>query len=147
MRFVIFVAALSGLSLSAAFITPSTPYSTDQWIMGLGGALALVAAGATVWLMRNPLASVAVLPAVITAALVGNFLPYQLGLWDLSAQDYGAADQSGAVRLAFLLAWSLLGTVALGLAVGLLTDAAHLVVSARLSPDTGDDGRPGFHPG
>lgn len=147
MRFVLFALALVGLSFAAAFITPSTPHSTDRWIMGLGAALALVAAGASVWLTRNPLASVGVVPAVITAALVGNFLPYQLGLWDLSAHDYSSDDESGAVRLAFLLAWSLLGAVVVGLAVGLLTDAAHLVVNARLWPGARDDSHRGLDPG
>jgi len=147
MRFVLFLSALAGIFFAVAFFTPSTPYSTDQWIMGLGAVLALAAAGASVWLTRNPFASLAVLPAVATAVLVGNFLPYQLGLWDLATQDYSADGQSGAVRFAFLLAWSLLGAVLLGLLVGLLTEVAHTVINARLWPEARDDSHRGLRPG
>lgn len=147
MRFVVFLLALAGLFFVVAFFTPSTPYSTDQWIMGLGTVLAFAAAGASVWLTRNLFASVAILPAVATAVLLGNFLPYQIGLWDLSPQDYSADGQSGAVRFVFLLAWSLLGAVLLGLVVGLLTEVAHTVISARLWPEARDDSHHGLHPG
>ena len=126
-RFVLFLLAVSGLSLALAFITPQTPDSTDHWIMGLGAATAVAAAGAAVWLTENPLASVALLPLALASAIIGNYLPYLTGLWGLSVQDFGSADFPAG------LAYLSLGTLALGLILGLVTEAAHWAVDTRLT--------------
>ncbi len=140
-RFVLFLLAVSGLSLSLAFITPHTPNSTDHWIMALGAAAALLAAGAAVWLTENPLASVALLPLALASAMIGNYLPYLTGIWGLRVQDFDSAEFP--MGLAFLS----LGTLALGLILGLVTEAAHLVVNTWLARGAGDDGQPELHPG
>jgi hypothetical protein len=79
MRFVLFILAVSGISLALAFVTPRTPDSTDHWIMGLGAGIAMLAAGVAVWLTENPLASVALLPLALASAIAGNYLPYLHG--------------------------------------------------------------------
>ncbi len=140
-RFVLFLLAVSGLSLVLAFITPKTPDATDHWIMGLGAAIALVAAGTAVWLTENPLASVALLPLALASAMIGNYLPYLTGIWGLSVGDFGSADFP--VGLAYVG----LGTLVLGLILGLATEAAHFAVDTWLRRGAGDDGHPELHPG
>jgi hypothetical protein len=129
------------MSLVLAFITPKTPDTTDHWIMGLGTAIALAAAGTAVWLTENPLASVALLPLALASAMIGNYLPYLTGIWGLSAGDFGSADFP--VGLAYVG----LGTLVLGLILGLGTEAAHFAVDTWLRHGAGDDGRPKLHPG
>ena len=140
-RFVLFLLAVSGMSLMLAFITPKTPSSTDHWIMGVGVAVALVAAGVAVWLTENPLASVALLPLALASAMVGNYVPYLTGIWGHSAQDFGSDDFP--VGLAYVG----LGTLALGLILGLATEAAHFAIDTWLGRGAGDDSRPELHPG
>ncbi len=140
-RFVLFLLAVSSLSLSLAFMTPQTPDSADHWIMGLGAAIALLASGTAVWLTENPLASVALLPLALASAIIGNYLPYLTGLWGLRVQDFGSADFPAG------LAYLGLGTLALGLVLGLMTEAAHLAVNTWLTRGAGDDSQPGLHPG
>ena len=140
-RFVLFLLAVAGLSLSLAFVTPQTPDATDHWIMGLGAAIALLAAGAAVWLTENPLASVALLPLALASAIVGNYLPYLTGLWGLSVQDFGSADFP--VGLAYLS----LGTLVLGLILGLATEAAHFAIDTWLRRSGSEDGQRELHPG
>jgi hypothetical protein len=125
-RFVLFLLAVSGLSLTLAFITPQTPDATDHWIMGLGAAIALVAAGTAVWLTENPLASVALLPLALASAIAGNYLPYLTGLWGLRVQDFASSGFPAG------LAYLTLGTLALSLILGLLTEAAHFAVDTWL---------------
>lgn len=141
MRFVLFLLAVSGISLSLAFVTPRTPDSTDHWIMGLGAAIALLSAGVAVWLTENPLASVALLPLALASAIAGNYLPYLAGIWGLSAGDFGSADFP--VGLAYVG----LGTLVLGLFLGLVTEAAHFAVDTWLTRTSGDDGHPELHTG
>jgi hypothetical protein len=140
-RFVLFLLAVAGLSLALAFITPQTPGSTDHWIMGLGAAVALLAAGTAVWLTENPFASVALLPLALASAMIGNYLPYVTGIWGLSVQDFDSAE------FPMGLAYLGLGTLALGLILGLVTEAAHLAVNTRQTRGSGDDGQPGLDPG
>jgi len=140
-RFVLFLLVVSGLSLALAFITPKTPDAADHWIMGLGAATALLAAGIAVWLTENPFASVALLPLALASAMIGNYLPYLTGLWGLGTHDFDSADFP--VGLAFLS----LGTLALGLVLGLVTEAAHLAVNTWLARGAGDDGHAELHPG
>jgi hypothetical protein len=140
-RFVLFLLAVSGMSLTLAFITPKTPDATDHWIMGIGIAIALAAAGTAVWLTENPLASVALLPLALASAMIGNYLPYVAGIWGLSAGDFGSADFP--VGLAYVA----LGTLALGLILGLVTEMAHFAVDTWLKRGAADDGQPELHPG
>lgn len=140
-RFVLYLLAVAGLSLSLAFVTPRTPDTTDHWIMGLGAAIALLAAGAAVWLTENPLASVALLPLALASAIVGNYLPYLTGLWGLSGQDFGSADFP--VGLAYLS----LGTLVLGLILGLATEAAHFAIDTWLRRSGSDDSQRELHAG
>ena len=141
MRFVLFIVAVSGISLAMAFVTPRTPDSTDHWIMGLGAGIAMLAAGVAVWLTENPLASVALLPLALASAIAGNYLPYLTGIWGLSEQDFGSADFP--VGLAFVA----IGTLALGLLLGLVTEAAHWAVDTWLARGAGEDRHPELHPG
>lgn len=140
-RFVLFLLVVSCLSLCLAFITPQTPDATDRWLMGLGAGIALLAAGTAVWLTENPFASVALLPLALASAMIGNYLPYLTGIWGLSAQDFDSAE------FPMGLAYLSLGTLALGLALGLVTEAAHLAVNTWLARSAGDDGHPELHPG
>ena len=109
--------------------------------MGLGAGIAMLAAGTAVWLTENPLASVALLPLALASAIAGNYLPYLTGLWGLSVDDFGSADFP--VGLAFVA----IGTLALGLVLGLVTEAAHWAVDTWLARGAGDDGHPELHPG
>ncbi len=130
-RFVLFLLAVSGLSLGLAFITARTPDSTDHWIMGVGAAAAVVAAGAAVWLTENPMASVALLPLSFASAIIGNYLPYLAGFWGLEASDFSAAAFPAG------LAYLALAALAVGIVLGLVIEAAHLAVNAwitRLTP-------------
>jgi hypothetical protein len=136
-RFFLFVLALVGLSAAAAFVTPRTSSSADALILAAAFVAALSSAVAAVWVTRNLFAAVAILPAVAAAMLIANFLPYLLGLWGHSLHDYASDDQTAAARLALLLAWSLLGTIAVSLAIGLIADATHLLLSRFYGRENG----------
>ena len=126
-RFAIFLLAVSALSLGLAFITARTPDPLDQWIMGAGAVAAVVAAGVAVWCTENPMASVALLPLSLASAIIGNYLPYLAGLWGLDSGDFSAAAFPAG------LAYLVLAALVIGLVLGLVIEAAHMVVSARMT--------------
>ena len=114
--------ALAAFFLALGMLSAFTPTAVDWALLGIGTLFGLAAAVYADRRLRawRVLAPAFVLIIAVDAALVGNYLPYELEIGDLSEAKYGSDDMPGKTAL-FVSLFILSGMAAVvGLAVGLL---------------------------
>ncbi len=130
--------ALAGFFFALGVTAAFTPRTVDLVLLGTG---ALVSLAASVYAFRRfrvwPfLAPPLVLFIAVAAASVGNYLPYELGIGDLSAAEYGSDDRPGKHALSFNLIIMGFMAVLVGLVVSILSFGS-LLIARWLSPRSG----------
>lgn len=118
----VFAGFFFALGVTAAF----TPMTVDIVLMVIGPLVCFAAVVYAVsrfpgrFLVIGPLMFV----IAVDAAAIGNYVPYGLGIGDLSEVKYGSDDHPGVSLLWFGIFWIFLpGAVVVGVAAGILASA------------------------